>query len=199
MKSFVAGFCTALFLMFLLGAGLRWAESQNESFSEDASASEVESSSEAEVVDAEVVEEESPFFVGETIYFDDFEITVTKAWHNNVVGNNEFIRVKAAEGAFFLVIEWSYKNVTSRPVDAFSLPKLYMEDPNGYKYAPDLDATSSLTAGDDKFNAKSLSDLNPGISVNDGEVFEISAELFDPNTWKIRVETEEYYNYFQFK
>ena len=40
-------------------------------------------------------------------------------------------------------------------------------------------------------NAKVLSNVNPGITINDADVFEVSRTLFDPRTWKLRVRSED--------
>ena len=54
----------------------------------------------------------------------------------------------------------------------------------------DLDASSSY-ASSSNFDEKVVSDLNPGITVDGAEVFEVSKELFDVATWSARVVTDD--------
>ncbi len=130
-----------------------------------------------------------PIKVGDTITTDKFEITVTAVEERAEVGS-EFFSAKAAEGGKYIAIQWKYKNISDKPIGAFSQPSLKLVDSSGNKYDSDLDATSSY-ATEKELDSKILSDLNPGISVTDAEVFEVSTELYDPAGWKILIDSDK--------
>ena len=104
------------------------------------------------------------------------------------VGDDIF-QTKANQGAIFVAVQYMYKNVSSKPVSSFSLPKIRLVDGNGTEYEADIDASSSY-ATVLHLDEKILSDLNPGISSRGAEVFEVSKELFNPSTWRIKVKAD---------
>lgn len=66
------------------------------------------------------------------------------------------------------------------------MPSLKLVDPSGHAYSSDL-AASTAFAFQVNADTKALSDVNPGIVIHDGTVFEVSKALFDPKTWKLRL------------
>lgn len=127
--------------------------------------------------------------VGDTFDTPTFEITVVSTHLRSSVGN-EFDTSQAAAGGIYVAILWQYKNISNKPVDAFDLPTLHLIAPDGTKYDPDLDGSTSYQL-ELNTDAKVLSDLNPGIRVNDGEVFEVSRNKFNEKTWKILVDADQ--------
>ena len=62
-----------------------------------------------------------------------------------------------------------------------------MVDGNGTEYESDS-GKSIYYQTDIGSNTKALSDLNPGITVKSGEVFEISKESWNKGSWNLKVE-----------
>lgn len=127
--------------------------------------------------------------VGTLLKSGDIEATVTKVEVLNQVGSSMFV-TKPAEGGTFVAVQWKYKNISTKPISSFSLPSLKLLDPNGVKYDPDLDATSSY-ATQAELTHKVLSDLNPGITVTDAEVYEVAKSSFKKDSWKLLLKADE--------
>jgi Domain of unknown function (DUF4352) len=116
------------------------------------------------------------------------EVVITSASTRNEVGD-DMLKAKASKGGIYVVVEWSYKNITKKPISMFDGPSMSLVSDDGTKYDSDADATSShATEGDN--DEKVVSDLNPGITVSGSEVFEVSKELFEPTKWSALVESD---------
>jgi uncharacterized protein YecT (DUF1311 family) len=126
--------------------------------------------------------------VGDTFETPTFQMQIVSAQLRQSVGDSMFAS-KASQGGIYLAIQWSYKNISKKPVSSFDLPTLHLTAPDGTKYDPDLGASASY-ATELNTNAKVLSDLNPGIQVTDANVFEVSQEQFNPASWKIFVDAD---------
>ena len=129
-------------------------------------------------------QEEKTYVIGEAIPTDKLEITVSSVGEHDMVGG-QYINEKASEGATLVVVDWKYKNVSEKPINAFSQPSIKLIDENGTEYNSDLGKSSTYAIEKD-IDSKILSDLNPGITVNDAKVFEISKESFEKGEWKIQ-------------
>jgi hypothetical protein len=127
--------------------------------------------------------------VGDSFTTPTFEIQIRSAQTRTSVGESPFLS-QPAEGGIYIAIQWSYKNISRTPVNAFALPTLHLIAPDGTKYDRDLEASSSYATELD-VDAKILSDLNPGIRVVDADVFEVSSQMFDPSWWRILVDADE--------
>ncbi len=127
--------------------------------------------------------------VGDSVTTPTFEIQIRSARTRTSVGEAPFLS-HPAEGGIYIAIQWSYKNISRTPVNAFTLPTLHLIAPDGTKYDSDLEASSSYATELD-VDAKILSDLNPGIRVVDADVFEVSNQMFDPSSWRIVVDADE--------
>ncbi len=125
------------------------------------------------------------FHVGDTFQSPTFRMTVSSATVTDEVGSG-LLRSTPASGGEYLAVAWSYTNISGAPVEAFQAPSLELIDRSGHVYDADLGASSSFAA---QINADSkvLSNVNPGITITDGDVFEVSKSLFDASTWKLRV------------
>lgn len=127
--------------------------------------------------------------VGVLIRSGDIEATVTKVEVLNQVGSPMFI-TKPAEGGTYVAVQWKYKNISTKPIGSFSLPSLKLVDPNGVKYDPDIDASSSYATQID-LTRKVMSDLNPGITVTDAEVFEVAKSNFKKDAWTLLLKADD--------
>ena len=123
--------------------------------------------------------------VGDTFSTNTFQVTVNKAVLLSEVGDG-FMNDKPAQGAEYVAVVWTYKNVSNKPANTFDTPSVYLLDAHGTKYDEDDDASSTFET-QIHATAKTLSDSNPGVTYTDGAVFEVSTQLFNPNTWQILV------------
>lgn len=129
------------------------------------------------------------FSIGDPVNFDAFEIVVKKVEEEQQVGS-EFIRESAADGGTYVVVSYTVKNTGKKPIGMFDGPSLQLVDESGTTYDPDIAASAAFASGAD-LNSKTLSDLNPGITVKDADVWEVSASDFDRATWRIIVAGHE--------
>ena len=125
------------------------------------------------------------FHVGETFQTRTFRVTISSATVTNAVGSG-FVRSTPASGGEYVAVAWSYTNTSGAPVVAFQAPSLELIDPSGHVYDADLGASASF-ATQINADSKVLSNVNPGITITDGDVFEVSKALFDASTWRLRV------------
>ncbi|NNM63731.1 MAG: hypothetical protein HKL99_03805, partial [Burkholderiales bacterium] len=124
------------------------------------------------------------FKVGEAFESATFRVNVTSAAVVHSVG--DFLTSTAPAGAEYVALTWRTTNRSQAPVSAFSVPSVHLLDPLGHRYDADLDA-SALFAEQIKATAKAISSVNPGITLTDGDVFEVSTARFNPATWTIVV------------
>lgn len=129
--------------------------------------------------------EEVKYQVGQVIPADNLEITITNVEQTKQVGG-EYFEEKASEGGTLVVVNWKYKNVSKEPLGTFSSPTIKLIDENGTEYDGDLGKTSAYVT-EKEIDRKILSDLNPGITVTDAEVFEISEESFSEGNWRLKI------------
>ena len=127
------------------------------------------------------------FQVGETFATQRFHVTITSATVKHSVG--DLLTSQAPAGAEYVAVAWRYTNRSSAPISAFAVPSLHLLDAQGHRYDADLEA-SSFYAAQIHASAKALSDVNPGIPLTDGAVFEVSATQFNPATWTMQIQVD---------
>lgn len=130
--------------------------------------------------------EEKVYKAGEPVQADNVEITVTKFEEKDEVGN-EYINKKVSEGGTFVAIQYKIKNISKKPVGMFDYPSVSLVDEEGTEYEADIDASSNYAVETNVDNAKIASDLNPGITVIDTKVFEVSKDSFAAGKWYIKI------------
>ncbi|MEW8969831.1 DUF4352 domain-containing protein [Mesobacillus jeotgali] len=136
------------------------------------------------------VKEQKIYKVGEAVPADKVEITVTKFEEKEQVGN-EYINKSVSEGGTFAAIQYKIKNTSKKPVGMFDYPSVRLVDEEGTEYDSDIDASSNYAIETNVDNAKIASDLNPGITVTDTKVFEVSKQSFDAGSWFIKIGDEK--------
>lgn len=132
---------------------------------------------------------EVPYTIGEVINTNKFEITVTSIEERSVVGS-EYFKKSPSQGGTFVAIQYQYKNKTDKPIGSFSTPTIKLVDANGTQYSSDTGASSNF-ATELKLDRKILSDLNPGITVNDAAIFEVSKEQYAKQGWKLLIKADK--------
>ena len=135
-------------------------------------------------------EAEKVYAVGEVVPTDQLEVTVSKIEEKSLVGN-QYVNKQASEGGIFVAIQYVMKNVSDEPVGMFDYPIIKLVDEKGTEYTSDIDASSNYAIETDIDNSKILSDLNPGISITDTEVYEISQESFASGQWFIEIDGQK--------
>ena len=131
-------------------------------------------------------EPETIYSIGDVVNSGDFSVSITSVQSRSSVGV-EFLEETAGEGGVFVVVEFSYRNESNAPINAFRAPEVELLDPNGVKYGQDLGASVSYATESD-LNTNSFSDINPGIQINDASVFEVSKIAFEAGGWHVQVD-----------
>ena len=133
---------------------------------------------------------DTTYSIGQLITAKDFEITVENVGIAEKVGS-QYFNSSPSEGGIYVTLDVSYKNISDKPQGMFSTPSFDLIDPNGVKYSPDISASGNYATEKDQ-DRKILSDLNPGIKVNDNKVFEVSKDLYGDGTgWKISAKADK--------
>lgn len=144
-------------------------------------------STDAEEVGAEESEpEEVTYSLDDAINLGDTEVTVINFEERDEVGD-EFFNNTASEGGTLVAIQYTIKNISDEPIGSFSTPTAKLVDENGTEYSYDIDSTGNYSVETGDNDSKVLSDLNPGISVTDVKVFEVSKEKFSEGDWFIEI------------
>lgn len=126
---------------------------------------------------------EKTYKVGEVISTPTTEVTVASVAERTSVGT-QFLKENASEGATLVVVRWKYKNISDKPINSFGQPSIKLVDSKGTEYEKDLGKTSTYST-EISLDRKIFSDLNPGITVNDASVFEVSKEAYAQGAWSL--------------
>jgi len=127
--------------------------------------------------------------VGEPIKTGKFEFIITSVEERSVVGSQYFEK-KPSEGGTFVAVQYQYKNITNEPIGSFSTPTIKLVDKNGTEYSSDAGASGNF-ATELNLDRKILSDLNPGITVKDAAIFEVSKEAYANSGWSLAVKADK--------
>ncbi len=189
-KGKTIGIFAGLFLLFVIisGSGAKDGKIGNKSVAiqsgSEGNASDTEKSTEAEITEPQKIE----YKVGDIFKTKSFEIKVISVQARKSVGG-QFFNEKAPDGASFITVKFQYKNITGKPVSkSVKVDKLV--DPSGTKYDEATGASIHYRT-EQRFNKKILSDINPGITVTDGEVFEVANDLWKNKGWKLILDTDD--------
>lgn len=135
-------------------------------------------------------EQKAPDYrVGDVINTDKFTISIDRVETRRSVGN-DYLQKQASSGGIYVVVNYTYKNISNKPIGAFSLPRISLRSPDGSKYSADIDASSTY-AMENQRDEKILSDLNPGIQTHGSQVFEIGEQMYSSTTWKILIDADK--------
>ena len=135
-------------------------------------------------------EQKAPDYrVGDVINTDKFTISIDRVEIRRSVGN-DYLQKQASSGGIYVVVNYTYKNISNKPIGAFSLPRISLRSPDGSKYSADIDASSTY-AMENQRDEKILSDLNPGIQTHGSQVFEIGEQMYSSTSWKILIDADK--------
>lgn len=125
------------------------------------------------------------FYVNDTVNGESLQTTLTDVQTGKHI-QATITDAQAAEGGMYVVVSLKIKNIGTKPITAFEMPKITLIDVNGNHYDSDLNATMAahMALGD---TSKVLSDLNPDLTVTKIVAFEVSEKAFDPTTWRLQV------------
>lgn len=123
--------------------------------------------------------------VNDVINTKEMEVTITNVEERVKVGN-QYVNEKASEGGTLVAVIWKYKNISDKPLSSYKAPSTKLVDVNGVEYDWDLGKSSTYSIELD-LDSKVLSDLNPGITVKDAKVFEVSKDSYAKSGWKLQV------------
>lgn len=149
-----------------------------------------DSSNSTETTQTESKEEQTEkiYQINEAVSSKKMEITVTSVEEKTSVGN-KYVSEEPSEGGTLVAVNWQYKNTSDEPIGTFSQPSIKLVDNNGTEYSSDTGKTTSY-ATEIELDRKFLSDLNPGITVKDAEVFEVSQESYQEGEWFVLIKAD---------
>lgn len=134
---------------------------------------------------AEDMAGQAPVALGEAASVGDVEFTLIGVEVRDYVGG-EFFGRQAQPGEIFLAIRYTYLNAGSSPISTWNAPRVQLVDGNGQIYSADIGASSSY-ATELEQNSNAFSDINPGVSQSDSDVFVLSRDHFQSNQWFVNV------------
>lgn len=125
--------------------------------------------------------------LGEAVPFEKTEVALLEVQVLDKVGT-QYLEKAVSDGGVFVAVVWQMKNISDKPVGMFEHPSIKLIDDKGTEYSSDIGASGYYSSQKEVDNSKVVSDLNPGITVKDTAVFEVSKEMFNQGTWKIKFE-----------
>jgi hypothetical protein len=136
-------------------------------------------------------EEPAKFYqIGQSVKTNKFELSIPSTRSTMNIGSG-FGAETPAQGGFFLIIKFKYKNISSAPIGSFETPSFELYDPSGNQVEEAISAAFQL-ALEDPSGKKLASNLNPGISITESKVFEVSNEYWKGGkNWVIILDADE--------
>ena len=128
--------------------------------------------------------------VGDMFVSGNFEFQIMNVEYRQSVGGT-YIKANVTDDGLYVAVTWRYKNIGYKPIGMFlNKPSIYLNTTDGIKYNRDIEASSAY-AIEIGVNEKIVSDLNPGISVQTVDVFEVNKDMFSQETWNLGIETDK--------
>lgn len=132
-------------------------------------------------------EKEEVYQIGDEVEVDGLKYTIVQVEDMDEMGDVEFLGKEASEGGTLVGVQYKVENISDEPIGAFSYPSFKLLDESGTEYNSDVDASSSYAVETNIDNSKILSDLNPGITVDGTDAFEVSKEKYGEGEWFIQI------------
>jgi hypothetical protein len=125
--------------------------------------------------------------LGEAFTVDGFEVVVKKVSRSTNISSAGVLLTQASDGANYVNVEWTYKNITDSPKSSWNAPDITLVSPTNAKYDQDAMASGMFAmvigAGE-----KVLSDINPQINIKAATSFEVANSLLKESGWSLTVE-----------
>ena len=134
------------------------------------------------------VTEEKTYNIGDIITNKKYEITIISVTTKKEVGG-EYLKSNPADGGIYICVDYTLKNISEEPMSSFSFSSINLIDSKKTKYSADISASSYYATETDP-NKKILSDLNPGITVKDSDVFEVSEDSYNNDSWNLLIDNK---------
>ncbi|MFZ5376615.1 MAG: hypothetical protein ACOZAN_03030 [Patescibacteria group bacterium] len=147
-----------------------------------------QNSNQPSVVPTTIAKTQEIFTLQQAITAKSLETTITSVATKSSVGN-AYVKETASEGGVLIAVDYKYKNISDKPLNSFNRPTVNLIDANGTEYDSDVGKTSTYSV-ETNLDSKVFSDLNPGITVKDAKVFEVSKDNFDESTWMVQVKID---------
>ncbi len=128
-------------------------------------------------------------YIGDTFKTQKFAVTITSFNILTHVGS-EYFEESVSEGGIYVAVQWKYKNISTGPISAFEQPSLVLIDSSGTTYEADLGANMAFATQVHQ-STKVVSNVNPGITISDAEVFEVSSFQFDTAKWHLLIKVDD--------
>lgn len=129
------------------------------------------------------VQAAQPISLGQTGKADGLDLTVTAVATPSQVGPAE-AGLKAEAGETFVVVSYTLKNTSDKPLPMMERPGLELVDGEGQTYAPDTIASPMAAILMDDPTGMAA-DLNPNISAKTKAAWKIDKVAFNKETWKL--------------
>jgi hypothetical protein len=126
---------------------------------------------------------------GDTVTTSQVELLVESVAAAPRVGG-QFMSATAPEGSTYVVVRYTIKNISAKPLGMFDKPSVHLVDPAGVEYDEDLGGTAAYATSTD-LDEKVLSDLNPGIRTRGAAVFNVATDRFKPETWSVVIKADQ--------
>ena len=101
----------------------------------------------------------------------------------------QFMEETAARGAVFVVVRFSYSNISDGPIGSFRRPDVRLVSGGGAEFSEDTGA-SAMFAAQAEIDENAFSNLNPGIEYDGAAVFEIAESMLSDEGWAVKVELD---------
>ena len=141
-----------------------------------------------EIQPAKLSSNSKPIYsIGRMVDSSDLSVSITTVNASRSVGDGMFAS-QSQGGVLFVTVDWSLKNISDKPIQAFDLPKIYLVNEAGISFEPDLAASMSY-ATEANISRKIVSNLNPGVAITDADAWELSEQAWHSGRWIVRVAT----------
>lgn len=129
-----------------------------------------------------------PIALGQTGKADGVDITITSAKATSQLGPAG-VGPKAEAGEVFVVVRYTLKNTSTKPLGMMEKPGLTLVDGEGNSYASD-DTLGAMDLATSPDAANVSLEINPGTSTKWAGGWKVAKAGFDKATWKVVANTD---------
>jgi len=125
--------------------------------------------------------------INESFIIGDFQCSIKKVEKLGQIYSSGVLLSEASDGAIYVAVEWSYKNISKEPKSSMWSPSVNLYSPTKIEYDQDSLASGMYAmaiGGGEKF----MGDINPDITIKAASVFEVSKALLKDLGWRLEVD-----------